>query len=174
MIERGSLLNALHKFNNPTVIQIKYLMFSTTATLGNPSYWVNFAIENYFDHYLSLIKNTICQNERAQLNLASEEYNIEVLEFLLKKGTDPNFGFDRHLPLHLAIMPRVEGTPADDNKYIILKAKLKSKKYLVEIINVFLKYKANPLLKDRFGSSALDYARLLDDRDIVKLLENKG
>lgn len=113
-------------------------------------------------------------NELAQLNLASEEYNIEVLEFLLKKGTDPIFGFDGLLPLHLAIMPRVEGTPADDKKYIILKAKLKSKKYLVEIINVFLKYKANPLLKDTFGSSALDYARLLDDCDIVKLLENKG
>lgn len=62
MIERGSLINALHKFNNQTVIQIKYLMFSTTATLGNPSYWVNFAIENYyFEQYLSLIKNTICQ-----------------------------------------------------------------------------------------------------------------
>ncbi|WP_079667588.1 ankyrin repeat domain-containing protein [Soonwooa buanensis] len=175
MVERGSLINALHKFNNKKVAQSKSLMLSNTATGGDPCYWVNFAIENYyFEQYLGLIQNTSCQNDLAQLNLASEEYNIEVLEFLLKKGTDPNFGFDGLLPLHLAIMPRIEGTPADDKNYVILKAKLKSKKYLVEIINIFLKYKANPLLKDRFGSSALDYARLLEDRDIVNLLKNKG
>lgn len=175
MVERGSLINALHKFNYKKVSQSKSLMFSNTATGGDPCYWVNFAIENYyFEQYLGLIKNTSCQNDLAQLNLASEEYNIEVLEFLLKKGTNPNYGFDGFLPLHLALMPRIEGTPTDDKKYVILKAKLKSKKYLVEIINIFLKYKADPLLKDRFGNSALDYARLIEDHDIINLLQKNS
>ena len=173
--DRNSLIADLHRYNDQKMKQGKSLMFSKTATNGNPCYWVNFAIENYyFKQYLGLVKNASCQNDLEQFNTASQEFNIEIINHLLEKGVDPNLGFDGMLPLNLAVMLRIEGTPADDKEFILLKSKLKSKKYRIEVIKILLKHKADPHRKDRFGSSALDYARLIEDQDIVNLLEKKN
>lgn len=175
MKDRDLLIDALHRYNDKKVKQSKSLMFSNTATGTNPCYWVNFAIENYyFKQYLGYVNNVSCQNDLEHLNIASQEFNIEIINHLLEKGVDPNLGVAGMLPLNLTVMPRIEGTPADDKEYIILKAKLKSKKHLLEVIKIFLKHKADPHRKDKFGSSALDYARLIEDQDIVNLLEKKN
>jgi ammonium transporter Rh len=82
-------------------------------------------------------KFNMLQAHELELVQACADHKVDKVRELLKNGVDPNCGdYDRRTPLHLAV---AEGS--------------------LDICNVLLEYKANPLAEDRWGATPLYEAR---------------
>lgn len=85
----------------------------------------------------------------APLKIAVVRQSLPIVAELLRLGADPNTpGEDHCTPLHHAV--------AGDAS--------------IEIVRLLIENDASPHLKDRFGHSSIDYARMSDRRDLLKLL----
>jgi len=130
----------------------------------------------------SLVRSTIEWGFTALHGVAGEE-QVEMAEFLLERGADPNAGNEKGItPLHLAAYPEmvelfvrrgatIDVRSKDGRTPLIVRA---SEQEGFDSMEALLKLGADPKAKDNHDKSALDYALAREEDDKVELLGRYG
>lgn len=176
--------------------EIKFEMNLIDAIGSGNSKIVKMVLDNYPKIDINLADETASTVKDNPLLIAAGRHDAPVVELLLKKGADPNYKNAYGMnALHLALidtnnadinlankMKTIEallkaGCSANtyamvsDNKNKVTPLHMAVRDELTDIVKLMLKYNANPLLPDKYGATALDYAYFAEDPEIKNAID---